>query len=51
MAANAMKAAVCGRWRKPARRVGSVVIGTVKGDIHDIGKNPVSMMLKGPVLT
>lgn len=27
--------------------VGRAVIGTVKGDLHDIGKNLVSMMLKG----
>jgi 5-methyltetrahydrofolate--homocysteine methyltransferase len=27
--------------------VGKMVIGTVKGDIHDIGKNLVGMMLKG----
>ena len=27
--------------------VGKVVIGTVKGDIHDIGKNLVGMMLEG----
>lgn len=27
--------------------VGTVVIGTVKGDIHDIGKNIVAMMLRG----
>ncbi len=26
---------------------GSVVIGTVKGDLHDIGKNLVAMMLRG----
>jgi 5-methyltetrahydrofolate--homocysteine methyltransferase len=26
---------------------GNVVIGTVKGDLHDIGKNLVSMMLEG----
>jgi len=26
---------------------GRVVIGTVKGDLHDIGKNLVAMMLKG----
>lgn len=26
---------------------GKVVIGTVKGDLHDIGKNIVTMMLKG----
>jgi len=30
-----------------AETVGSVVIGTVKGDIHDIGKNLVTMMLEG----
>ena len=28
-------------------RVGTVVLGTVKGDIHDIGKNLVGMMLQG----
>src|SRR5574340_94891 len=27
--------------------VGKVVVGTVKGDLHDIGKNLVSMMLEG----
>ncbi|HUU68504.1 MAG TPA: corrinoid protein [Planctomycetota bacterium] len=27
--------------------IGKVAIGTVKGDLHDIGKNLVSMMLKG----
>jgi 5-methyltetrahydrofolate--homocysteine methyltransferase len=27
--------------------MGTVVIGTVKGDIHDIGKNLVAMMLEG----
>lgn len=27
--------------------VGKAVIGTVKGDLHDIGKNLVTMMLKG----
>ena len=31
-----------GRWSK-----GSVIIGTVQGDLHDIGKNIVSMMLLG----
>ena len=30
-----------------APKMGSMVIGTVKGDIHDIGKNLVSMMLEG----
>ena len=51
MAANAMKAGM-GILRPllaetGAPRVGSMVIGTVKGDIHDIGKNLVSMMLEG----
>ena len=27
--------------------VGKVVLGTVKGDLHDIGKNLVAMMFKG----
>lgn len=30
-----------------AESVGSMVIGTVKGDIHDIGKNLVGMMMEG----
>jgi 5-methyltetrahydrofolate--homocysteine methyltransferase len=30
-----------------AKPVGRVVIGTVKGDLHDIGKNLVRMMLEG----
>ena len=30
-----------------APKIGTVVIGTVKGDIHDIGKNLVGMMLEG----
>jgi len=30
-----------------AKPVGKVVIGTVKGDLHDIGKNLVRMMLEG----
>ena len=30
-----------------AATIGKVVIGTVKGDIHDIGKNLVGMMLEG----
>ncbi|UCF90015.1 MAG: cobalamin-dependent protein, partial [Desulfobacterales bacterium] len=32
---------------KRAKRLGRVVIGTVKGDLHDIGKNLVIMMLEG----
>ena len=51
MAANAMKAGM-GILRPllaetGAPRVGKIVIGTVKGDIHDIGKNLVSMMMEG----
>lgn len=30
---------------------GTVVLGTVKGDLHDIGKNLVSMMMEGKGLT
>ncbi len=30
-----------------AEPIGKIVIGTVKGDIHDIGKNLVGMMLEG----
>lgn len=30
-----------------AKPVGTMVIGTVKGDIHDIGKNLVGMMMEG----
>lgn len=51
MAAKAMKAAM--EVLRPlltqtgAPRIGTFVIGTVKGDIHDIGKNLVAMMLEG----
>jgi 5-methyltetrahydrofolate--homocysteine methyltransferase len=30
-----------------SKKIGTVVIGTVKGDMHDIGKNLVRMMLEG----
>jgi len=30
-----------------AKPIGTVVIGTVKGDLHDIGKNLVAMLLEG----
>jgi len=30
-----------------AKRVGKVLLGTVKGDLHDIGKNLVGMMCEG----
>jgi corrinoid protein of di/trimethylamine methyltransferase len=33
--------------RSNARPLGTVVIGTVKGDLHDIGKNLVGTMLEG----
>ena len=51
MAANAMKAGM--EILRPllvetgAPRIGTMVIGTVKGDIHDIGKNLVAMMMEG----
>ena len=51
MAARAMKGAL--ELLKPVmenakiERIGTVVIGTVKGDLHDIGKNLVASMLEG----
>ena len=51
LAANAMKGGMA--ILKPllaetgAPRMGKMVIGTVKGDIHDIGKNLVGMMMEG----
>ena len=51
LAANAMKAGMF--ILRPllaetgAPRLGKMVIGTVKGDIHDIGKNLVAMMMEG----
>ena len=51
LAANAMKAGMAILRPLLAEtgvvRQGTVVIGTVKGDIHDIGKNLVGMMLEG----
>jgi 5-methyltetrahydrofolate--homocysteine methyltransferase len=29
------------------KKAGKIVLGTVKGDLHDIGKNLVAMMLRG----
>ena len=51
LAANAMKAGM--ELLRPllaetgAEPIGKIVIGTVKGDIHDIGKNLVAMMMEG----
>jgi methylmalonyl-CoA mutase cobalamin-binding domain/chain len=51
LAANAMKAGM--EILRPilaetgAEPVGKMVIGTVKGDIHDIGKNLVAIMMEG----
>ena len=51
MAAKAMKAGMA--ILRPllvetgAERIGTIVVGTVKGDIHDIGKNLTAMMLEG----
>ncbi|MGI5898826.1 MAG: corrinoid protein [Christensenellales bacterium] len=33
--------------QKDVKPAGTVALGTVKGDLHDIGKNLVGMMLKG----
>ena len=51
LAANSMKAGMA--ILRPllaetgAPKVGTMIIGTVKGDIHDIGKNLVGMMMEG----
>jgi len=51
LAANAMKGGMS--ILRPllaetgAKPIGKMVIGTVKGDIHDIGKNLVTMMMEG----
>src|SRR6187402_3223228 len=51
LAANAMKGGM--EILRPllaetgAEPIGKIVIGTVKGDIHDIGKNLVAMMMEG----
>lgn len=51
LAANAMKGGM--EILRPllaetgAEPIGKMVIGTVKGDIHDIGKNLVAMMMEG----
>ncbi len=51
MAAKAMKAGM--EILRPllvntgAPQIGTMIIGTVKGDIHDIGKNLVAMMMEG----
>src|SRR5215510_775320 len=51
LAANAMKAGMS--ILRPllaetgAPKIGKMIIGTVKGDIHDIGKNLVAMMMEG----
>ena len=34
-----------GARRRPGRRAGTIVIATVKGDVHDIGKNIVGVVL------
>ncbi len=51
MAAKAMKAGMA--ILRPllaetgAEKIGTMVVGTVKGDIHDIGKNLTGMMMEG----
>jgi 5-methyltetrahydrofolate--homocysteine methyltransferase len=50
-AARAMKAAMAilepELVKAGVKPIGRFVVGTVKGDLHDIGKNLVAMMLKG----
>lgn len=54
MAGRAMKGAL--ELLKPllagsaSTTIGKIVIGTVKGDLHDIGKNLVASMLEGAAL-
>ena len=51
MSANAMKAGMAKLQpllsASNTPRMGKIVVGTVKGDIHDIGKNLVAMMMEG----
>ena len=51
MSANAMKAGMAILnpllAETDAPKMGKMIIGTVKGDIHDIGKNLVTMMMEG----
>jgi len=56
LAARAMKAGMAILrplliTRKDAGSLGTVVMGTVKGDLHDIGKNLVGMMAEGAGFT
>lgn len=56
LAARAMKAGMAVLrplliTRKDAGSLGTVVMGTVKGDLHDIGKNLVGMMAEGAGFT
>ena len=56
LAARAMKAGMAVlrpllTERKDAGSQGTVVMGTVKGDLHDIGKNLVGMMAEGAGFT
>jgi len=47
IAQRAMKAALGALAGEDIDHIGTVVIGTVKGDLHDIGKNLVAAMLEG----
>ena len=47
IAQRAMKAALGALEGEEVDHIGTVVIGTVKGDLHDIGKNLVAAMLEG----
>jgi 5-methyltetrahydrofolate--homocysteine methyltransferase len=47
IAQRAMKQALSMMSGESVDHIGTVVIGTVKGDLHDIGKNLVAAMLEG----
>ena len=55
MSARAMKAGLAklhpGLKQTEVEEIGTVAIGTVKGDLHDLGKNLVGMMLEGAGFT
>jgi len=47
IAQRAMKESLSMMSGTPIDHVGTIVIGTVRGDLHDIGKNLVAAMLEG----
>jgi methanogenic corrinoid protein MtbC1 len=43
---EALKVLLCNRGKQGPKRIGKILIGTVLGDVHDIGKNIVKSMLE-----